>query len=195
MGNTAEHIWRGVEADLELEHQPWLQEVLGEEYEGWVGGIQAVLTYLTERPAMAVLDKVKGPKKMIGWMFDEMIEAWTAESKQDKQMEYADVMVFGILIGALHWQEMNEWQQLLVTAGIKFAAWRLQALAGSVGEGNQILEYVASEKDAENYPADHFQLIPDEDVGTMVIRVGEEITNLHRLRRQSSQTTAVMGDD
>ena len=147
--------------------------------QGYIGGIVATIEYLAERPTMAVLDKEKGTDFMIGLMQGEVVEVIAASQKDDRESELADVMVFGILTVALHWQEIKMMQRIEVLLGIVGAAKMLERSTGSTEAANRALYNVAKIKDSDNYPAEEFKLDTDEGLDDMMERTAMTIAELH----------------
>jgi len=165
VGNTAERSWTEVEPRLStVSVLEWVHQALGEDIDKWVVGIAAVLGFLRERPLMAVADVEEGSDFMLGLMWKEVNEVREAKT-EEMPLEYADVMVFAILTGALFWQQLNTRQREQVLIGISMGAHGLARLDGAAGHSpvDELIR-VARKKDPDNYSADKLQLLPGETV-------------------------------
>jgi len=172
-------VWEGIKPQLTFETVGGRLSPYWKGMQGYIGGIVATIEYLAERPTMAVLDKEKGTDFMIGLMQGEVVEVIAASQKDDRESELADVMVFGILTVALHWQEIKMMQRIEVLLGIVGAAKMLERSTGSTEAANRALYNVAKIKDSDNYPAEEFKLDTDEGLDDMMERTAMTIAELH----------------
>lgn len=184
MGRTAESAWIEIEEKLSTPKVwEWAKDVLGVEAQTqWVVGIAAVLGFLRERPLMAVNDFEEGPEFMLELMWKEVGEVRKA-GRDERPAEYADVVVFALLTGALFWQQLSLVQRQKVLAGLSLGANGLARLDGAVGHSpvDELIK-VAREKDPKHYPVGWLQLVAGENVEEAKERFGRINTELRAKR-------------
>lgn len=194
MSRKAESVWSEIEEKLSTpEVWEWAKDTLGEEAQTqWVVGIAAVLGFLGERPLMAVNDFEEGPDFMLGLMWKEVGEARKA-GREERPAEYADVVVFALLTGALFWQQLSSEQQLKVLAGLSLGANGLARLDGAVGHSpvDELIR-VAREKNPGHYPSERLQLVAGESVEEAKERFSK-INNV--LRDEREKILSVLVED
>lgn len=149
-----------------------------QKYEYLASGIEAIVEFLLNRPAMMVSD-AQNRGGILAFVDKEWYEAQHAESNEtsfDLFMELGDTVFFALLSGILHWDEIDTQQREFIKRAIDASVETANAHELDIVEA---VKYVSQVKDPINYRREFYQLIDGEETRQVFDRV-VPIGKLHR---------------